>query len=117
MKLGYHTGYWSSGPPAGAVEAIAEAERLGFESMWTAEAYGSDCLTPLAWWGAATSRIKLGTALVQLSARTREYISILRDIWRREGPVTAPGPHYELPLPGGTGLAKPLKSSIHPLRS
>jgi len=163
LKLGLNTGYWSGGPPPGAVEAVAEAERLGFDSMWTAEAYGSDCLTPLAWWGASTQRIKLGTAIVQMSARqpaatamaamtmdhlsggrfilglgvsgpqvvegwygmpfeeplarTREYIAILRDIWAREGPVTADGPHYRLPLPGGTGLAKPLKSSIHPLRA
>jgi F420-dependent oxidoreductase-like protein len=49
-------------------------------------------------------------------ARTREYVSIVRDIWARNGPVTAEGPHYPLPYPGGTGLAKPLKSSIHPLR-
>jgi F420-dependent oxidoreductase-like protein len=49
-------------------------------------------------------------------ARTREYIGILRDIWRREGPVTNDGPAYPLPMPGGTGLGKPLKSSIHPLR-
>ncbi len=49
-------------------------------------------------------------------ARTREYIAILRDIWARRGPLTAPGPHYPLPLPDGTGLAKSLKSSIHPLR-
>src|SRR6202011_4370839 len=49
-------------------------------------------------------------------ARTREYISILRDIWARQGPVTNEGPHYPLPLPGGPGLGKPLKSSIHPLR-
>jgi F420-dependent oxidoreductase-like protein len=162
LKLGLNTGYWAGGPPPGAIEAIKEAERLGFESMWTAEAYGSDCLTPLAWWGAQTERIKLGTAIVQMSARqpaatamaamtmdhlsggrfilglgvsgpqvvegwygmpfakplarTREYIGILRDIWARNGPVTADGEHYKLPLPGGTGLAKPLKSSIHPLR-
>src|SRR5438094_5758045 len=51
-------------------EAIAEAERLGFDSMWCAEAYGSDVLTPLAWWGAATTDLRLGTALVQMSART-----------------------------------------------
>src|SRR5438309_3294225 len=69
MKLGLATGYWSSGPPAGVEETIAEAERLGFDSIWTAEAYGSDCLTPLAWWGAATERLKLGTAIVQMSAR------------------------------------------------
>ncbi len=162
LKLGLNTGYWAGGPPPGAAEAVLEAERLGFDSMWTAEAYGSDCLTPLAWWGAATRRLKLGTAIVQLSARqpaatamaamtldhlsggrfilglgvsgpqvvegwygmpfakplarTREYIAILRDIWARKGPVQAPGPHYPLPLPGGTGLGKPLKASIHPLR-
>src|SRR5947209_1289222 len=69
LKLGLHTGYWAGGPPPGAVEAIAEAERLGFDSIWTAEAYGSDCLTPLAWWGAATRRLKLGTAVAQISAR------------------------------------------------
>ena len=49
-------------------------------------------------------------------ARTREYIGILRDIWARQGPVTNDGVHYPLPLADGTGLAKPLKSSIHPLR-
>ena len=69
LKLGLNTGYWAGGPPAGAAEAIAEAERLGFDSIWTAEAYGSDCLTPLAWWGARTERLRLGTAIVQMSAR------------------------------------------------
>jgi F420-dependent oxidoreductase-like protein len=69
VKLGLNTGYWAGGPPPGVTEAIAEAERLGFDSVWTAEAYGSDCLTPLAWWGASTERIKLGTAIVQMSAR------------------------------------------------
>ena len=49
-------------------------------------------------------------------ARTREYIGILRDIWARKGPVTNDGEHYPLPLPDGTGLGKPLKASIHPLR-
>ncbi len=70
MKLGLATGYWTSGPPAGIEESIAEAERLGFDSIWTAEAYGSDCLTPLAWWGASTSRVRLGTSIAQISART-----------------------------------------------
>jgi F420-dependent oxidoreductase-like protein len=162
LKLGLNTGYWAGGPPPGAAEAIAEAERLGVDSIWTAEAYGSDCLTPLAWWGASTTRLKLGTAIVQMSARqpaatamaamtmdhlsggrfilglgvsgpqvvegwygmpfakplarTREYIGILRDIWARQGPLASEGPFYPLPLPGGTGLGKPLKSSIHPLR-
>lgn len=162
LKLGLQTGYWAGGPPPGIVETIKEAESLGYDSVWTAEAYGSDCLTPLAWWGSQTERIKLGTALVQISARqpaatamaamtmdhlsggrfvlgigvsgpqvvegwygmpfakplarTREYVGIMRDIWARQGPVTNDGEHYPLPLPEGTGFAKPLKSSIHPLR-
>jgi len=70
ITLGYNTGYWSAGPPSGALEAIREAERLGFDSVWTAEAYGSDAFTPLAWWGAHTERLRLGTGIVQLSART-----------------------------------------------
>jgi F420-dependent oxidoreductase-like protein len=49
-------------------------------------------------------------------SRTREYIGILRDIWARQAPVQNEGPHYPLPLPNGTGLGKPLKASIHPLR-
>jgi F420-dependent oxidoreductase-like protein len=70
MKLGLATGYWSAGPPPGIQETIAEAERLGFDSIWTAEAYGSDAFTPLAWWGSQTTRVKLGTSIAQLSART-----------------------------------------------
>ncbi|MFI5606822.1 LLM class F420-dependent oxidoreductase [Amycolatopsis sp. NPDC051903] len=70
MKLGYHLGYWGSGPTPGALEAVLEAERLGFDSVWSAEAYGSDAFTPLAWAGASTSRVKLGTNIVQMSART-----------------------------------------------
>jgi F420-dependent oxidoreductase-like protein len=163
LKLGLSLGYWAGGPPPGALESIQEADRLGFESVWTAEAYGSDALMPLAWWGSSTEQIKLGTAIVQISARTpaatamaamtldhlsggrlilglgvsgpqvvegwygqpfakplarmREYIGILRDIWARQAPVTSDGPHYPLPLPDGTGLGKPLKPSIHPLRT
>src|SRR5436305_6798651 len=70
LRLGLNIGYWGGGPPPGALDSIKEAEGLGFESIWTAEAYGSDALVPLAWWGAATERIKLGTAIVQISART-----------------------------------------------
>lgn len=70
MKLALGLGYWSSGPPAGSVDQIATAERLGFDSIWTAEAYGSDALTPLAWWGSSTERIKLGTGILQMAART-----------------------------------------------
>jgi F420-dependent oxidoreductase-like protein len=70
MKLGLQLGYWGAGPPANAPEQVASAERLGFDSVWTAEAYGSDALTPLAWLGSQTTKLRLGTALCQLSART-----------------------------------------------
>lgn len=163
MKLGYHFGYWSSGPPSGALDAIVEAERLGFDSVWSAEAYGSDAFTPLAWWGASTSRIKLGTNIVQMAARTptatamsaltmdylsggrfvlglgasgpqvvegwygqaypkplartREYIDIVRQVLAREAPVTYDGQFFQLPYQGGAGLGKPLKPTVHPLRT
>jgi F420-dependent oxidoreductase-like protein len=70
LRLGVNVGYWSAGPPASAAELIAEAEKLGYDSLWTAEAYGSDALMPLAWWGASTQRLRLGTGIVQISART-----------------------------------------------
>ena len=70
LKLGLTAGYWGARPPEGFVELAQEAERLGYDSVWTAEAYGSDAFTPLAWVGAQTSRIKLGTGIVQISART-----------------------------------------------
>ncbi len=167
LRLGLHTGYWSSGPPPGAAEAVRWADEHGLDSVWTAEAYGSDAFTPLAWWGAGTSRIRLSTGIAQMSARTptatamaaltldhlsggrfvlglgasgpqvvegwygqpyarplartREYVAIVRDVLRREGPVTAPGPAYPLPLPsssvGATGEGKALRSTVHPLRA
>src|SRR6476661_2607149 len=70
LKLGLNTGYWGAGPPAGVQDSIAEAERLGFDSMWAAEAYGSDVVTPLAWWGSQTEKLRLGSAIMQMSART-----------------------------------------------
>ena len=70
MKLGVGLGYWSGGPSAGMQDTLLEAERLGFDSAWSAEAYGSDAFTPLAWWGSRTQRITLGTSIAQLSART-----------------------------------------------
>ena len=70
MKLATGAGYWAAGPPKDAVDSLLEAERLGYDSFWTAEAYGSDALTPLAWWGSQTTRIKLGTSIIQISART-----------------------------------------------
>jgi F420-dependent oxidoreductase-like protein len=165
VKLGLVIGYWSAGPPAGVEDSIAAAEALGFDSIWTAEAYGSDCFTPLAWWGSATQKVKLGTGVTQLSARTpaatamtamtldhlsggrlilglgvsgpqvvegwygqpyakplartREYVEIIRRIVAREEPVDFPGDHYRMPLDadhGGSGLGKPLKSIVRPLR-
>jgi F420-dependent oxidoreductase-like protein len=163
MKLGLQLGYWSAGPPPNAPQLVAEAERLGYDSVWTAESYGSDALTPLAWWGSRTTRMRLGTSLCQLSARTptamamaamtldhlsggrfvlglgvsgpqvvegwygqpfpkplartREYVDVVRRVLARDTPVTNDGPHYPLPYPGGTGLGKPLKSIVHPVRS
>ena len=69
MKLGLMVGYWMAGP-SDPIETVLEAERLGYDSVWTAEAYGSDAFSPLCWIGARTSRIKLGTAVMQISART-----------------------------------------------
>jgi F420-dependent oxidoreductase-like protein len=70
VKLALTLGYWGAGPPTDALAKILEAERLGFDAVFTAESWGSDAFTPLAWWGSQTSRIKLGTSIVQLSART-----------------------------------------------
>ncbi|RZV47145.1 MAG: LLM class F420-dependent oxidoreductase [Acidimicrobiales bacterium] len=70
MKLGLMTGYWGAGPPTNAMDAILAADELGWDSIWTAEAYGSDALTPLAWWGSETTNVDLGTAIMQMSART-----------------------------------------------
>lgn len=70
LKLGIHLGYWFGGPPAGVAEQLRTAEELEFDIALTAEAYGSDCFTPLAWYGSQTKRIRLGTAVTQISART-----------------------------------------------
>lgn len=161
MDLGLALGYWGAGPDPAAAERVAAAEDLGFDSIWTAEAYGSDALTPLAWLGARTSRVRLGTSVVQMSARTptatamaaltldhlsggrmvlgvgasgpqvvegwygqpypkplartREFVQILRAALARER-VEFSGEHYAIPHPGGAGLGKPLRPTIHPLR-
>ncbi len=70
MKLGLQLGYWGAQPPANHAELVAAAEAAGFDVVFTAEAWGSDAYTPLAWWGSSTSRVRLGTSVVQLSART-----------------------------------------------
>jgi F420-dependent oxidoreductase-like protein len=70
MKLGLQLGYWGASPPENHGELVAAAEAAGFDTVFTAEAWGSDAYTPLAWWGSATRRLRLGTSVVQLSART-----------------------------------------------
>ena len=165
MKLGLQLGYWGAQPPQGVGELVEEAERCGFDAVFTAEAWGSDAFTPLAWWGRQTSRLRLGTSIVQMSgrtptsiamhaltldhlsggrvvlgmgvsgpqvvegwygqpfakplARTREVVSIIRQVLARESPVTNDGPHYPLPFrgEGSLGLGKPLKPITHPLRA
>ncbi len=161
MRLGLNTGYWGSSP-ADNLELAREADRLGFHSIWTAEAYGSDAVSPLVWLAAQTEKIKVGTAIMQMTARTpamtamtaatidlltggrmlagigasgpqvvegwhgvpygkpvmraREYVEIMRKIWRREAPLEHHGEHYDIPCRDGSGLGKPLKLIIHPMR-
>ncbi|MEU6919565.1 LLM class F420-dependent oxidoreductase [Streptomyces olindensis] len=69
MRLGLALGYWGRGPSPDHVPLAREAERLGYDSVWTAESWGSDAFTPLAWIAAHTSRIRLGTAVAQMAAR------------------------------------------------
>ena len=70
LKLGLQLGYWGAQPHPDLIPVAQEAEKLGFDSIFTAEAWGSDAFTPLAYMAGHTERIKLGTAVVQLSART-----------------------------------------------
>ena len=71
MKLGVNLGYLIPGvAPADQLAVVQEAERLGYDSVWAAEAYGSDTATVLAWLGAQTSKIKLGSAIFQMPARS-----------------------------------------------
>lgn len=70
MKLGLQLGYWGAQPPENHAELVATAEEAGFDTVFTAEAWGSDAYTPLAWWGRETTRMRLGTSVLQLSART-----------------------------------------------
>jgi F420-dependent oxidoreductase-like protein len=161
MKLGLSIGY-SRAQLDIPVKLVQRAEELGYDSVWTAEAYGSDAVTPLAYLAALTKRIKLGTGIMQLAARTpanaamsaatvdamagggrfiaglgvsgpqivegwygepwgkpyyrmKDYVAIMRKIFRREGPVTHDGKEYTLPYtgPGALGIGKPLKSILH----
>ena len=160
MKLGINAGGF--GPQVRVdIERIKRAESLGYDSVWSAEAWGNDAIVPLAWIGAQTTKIKLGTAIMQMPARTpamaamqamtldqlsggrmlvgigpsgpqvvegwhgqpygkplkrtREYITIMREIFKREKPVEFQGEFYQMPYngPGSSGLGKPLKSILH----
>ena len=162
MRLGLGLGQFTSNGIAEQVARVQEAERLGYDSVWTAEVYGTDALTPLTWIAAHTQRIKLGTGILQMTARapamvamsaatldlmsggrmllglgvsgpqvvegwhgvaygkplerTREYVEIVNAILKREQPLEHHGEHYDIPLRGGTGLGKPLKLIVHPVR-
>src|ERR1700749_3709565 len=71
MKLGVNVGYWGFGMgPQEQLDVVQEAERLGYDSVWAAEAYGSDAATVLAWLAAGTSSIKLGSAIFQMPGRS-----------------------------------------------
>ncbi|RJO78863.1 LLM class F420-dependent oxidoreductase [Nocardia panacis] len=70
MKFGLQLGYWMAQPPANAGELVRAAEAAGFDAVFAAESWGSDAFGPLAWWGSRTERVRLGTSVVQLSART-----------------------------------------------
>ena len=70
LSLGLQLGYWGALYNPAQVDLAQEAERLGYDSVWTAESWGNDCFTPLAWIGAHTSKIRLGTSVAQLSARS-----------------------------------------------
>ena len=76
VKLGLQLGYWGAQPPQGVDELVASAEESGFDAMFTAEAWGSDAFTPLAWWGRQTSRLRLGTSIVQMSGRSPASIAM-----------------------------------------
>jgi F420-dependent oxidoreductase-like protein len=163
VRLGLALDAWAGADLVLPVERVLLAERLGYDSVWTAEAYGADALTPLAFLAARTTRIKLATGVVQISARTptatamafatleamagrgrviaglglsgpqivegwygqpwarpiartRDYVAILRQVFRRAGPVVHEGRAISLPYAGAdaTGLGKPLKSILHP---
>ena len=165
MQLGLSLGYWGAQPPTGLVDLVRAAEGLGYDAVWSAESWGSDAFSPLVWLAAHTERIRLGTGIVQMSARTptatamhavtldhlsggrlilglgvsgpqvvegwygqpshrplartREYVEILRRAFQRDEHLAFDGEFHQHPYTGegSTGLGKPLKVMVHPLRS
>src|SRR6188472_3831979 len=126
MNLGVNVAYWGLGLTADEqLRVVQEAERLGYDSVWAAEAYGSDAATVLAWMAASTERIKLGTSGPQVAEgwhgqrfgrqlqRTREYVAVVRKALARER-LEFTGETLELPLPDGPGKA--LKLTIAPVQ-
>ncbi len=73
LRLGLNLGRWDS--PGDSTETVLVAERLGYDCVWTSEAFGSDALTPLAWYGARTTAIRLG-GLLQIGARTPAAVAM-----------------------------------------
>lgn len=160
MRLGLMLGY-AGRKVEFPYDLVAEAEKLGIYALWTAEAYGSDAVTMAAWTGAHTKKVHVGTAIMQIPARspamtamtatsldhltegrfllglgvsgpqvvegwhgqaygkplakTREYVSIIRNIFARQAPLSHSGDYYQIPYQGedATGLGKPLKSITH----
>ena len=90
MKLGIVLPY-SGADMSLPIDRVLEAERLGFDSVWTSEAYGSDAVTPAAWVLARTTRIKVGTAIMQMPARTPAILVGGYGIRLSESPATAIG--------------------------
>src|SRR5918911_1729199 len=121
MRLGLHIGYWGLGLTSDEqLKLVREAESLGFDSVWSAEAYGSDAATVLAWIAGQTEKIKLGSAIFQMPGRspamtamtavTIDQLSNGRMLLGigSSGPQVAEGWHgqsYELPIPDGPGKA------------
>jgi F420-dependent oxidoreductase-like protein len=164
MKLALRLDLYRAAKLEVPLDLVREAEDLGYHSVWTAEAYGTDALSPLAYLAAVTRRIKLATAVVQLAARPpttlamhamtidalagggrvilgvgvsgpqivegwygqpwgkptarlRDYLTIVQQVFAREGPVAYDGPEISLPYRGrgAIGQGKPLRSILHPV--
>ena len=107
MKLGLQLGYWGAQPPDEPRGARRRGRGSRFDAVFTAEAWGSDAYTPLAWWGSSTHRLRLGTSVIQLSARTPTAT--------RDGRADARPPQRRSAHPrarrvrpaGGRGLVRP----------
>ena len=105
MRIATNVGYWSSGPPDDAPELFAAADQLRLDQIWTAEAYGSDAWTPLAWWGSRTSHVHLGTAISQLDLRLDGSGGAI--VLTMVGPANGPPVTWRAGSRDGVGGAQP----------